>query len=442
MSNRNKQGVRFTKLALAAMPLSAMLVCVSAQAVVQTDPGAGNADAIKLSSNSPLVKSAFAWLKKNTEAIRDDELREQTLDIISNPKVCLKHRANLSPSDKSRILANLLNAGLFSATDDTNFAPYGGALAGIFPPVLNDGTDCPQLPQPFTSAPGSSFGGHHSQPGGLVVHEVLNDMSDMDLAKNYKRVYGTLNKQGLPVVSLSDDFYDSKLPISNDAIVAAPMWHDFTKTIVFQWNADGTEFKEFNFGGTGNNDNNGSVGDSRTGGHHILALAEAIKRGLPADFVITQASAHSVPSLGNEYKVVNWIRAAAIIAQVDPEKNGYLTRDKNNNYRLPAVRKLGEYDLLGASPTRTNLLVEYVMHNISDSDYSFTGPAIDQVNLVLQQLAPEYGYDASNTSDYNNKFRNPVFTYLSAERLYIIFSNEGLDGVRKELKKLVKINAI
>jgi len=42
----------------------------------------------------------------------------------------------------------------------------------------------------------------------------------------------------------------------------------------FQWNAVGSEFTELNFGGTGTNDNNGAPGDSRTGGHHIMGVAE------------------------------------------------------------------------------------------------------------------------------------------------------------------------
>jgi hypothetical protein len=50
-----------------------------------------------------------------------------------------------------------------------------------------------------------------------------------------------------------------------------------------------------NFGGNGKTDNYGATGDSTTGGHHIIGLAEAMKRGLSPDFVITQASAHSAP---------------------------------------------------------------------------------------------------------------------------------------------------
>src|SRR5215831_10591302 len=107
--------------------------------------------------------------------------------------------------------------------------------------------------------------------------------------------------------------------------------------MVFQWNADGTEFAELNFGGTGTLDAFGSPGDSRTGGHHILSVAESMKRGLPPELVITQASAHSAPTLGNEFKVVNWLRAAAIVARIDPVAKGYLAADGQGNLRLPPL---------------------------------------------------------------------------------------------------------
>src|SRR5262249_57680746 len=100
------------------------------------------------------------------------------------------------------------------------------------------------------------------------------------------------------------------LAMNQDLIIAAPIWHDGGKGMVFEWNADGTELQELNFGGNGANDNYGAKGDSRTAAHHILGLAESMKRDLAPELVITQASAHSAPTLGNEYKVVNWIRAA------------------------------------------------------------------------------------------------------------------------------------
>src|SRR5262249_33946507 len=214
------------------------------------------------------------------------------------------------------------------------------------------------------------------------------------------------------------------------------------KIIVFQWNADGSEFPELNFGGNGEDDAYGASGDSRTGGHHIIGVAEAMARGLSPEFIVAQASAHSTPTSGNEYKVVNWIRAAAIMAGLDPVKRGYLRRDKLNRLRLPAVRQLGSVDLNELTPTQPNVLAEYVLHNISDSDFTLTGPSVTIVQFLLRDLAGEFGYDPTDVSSYNRQFRNPVLTYLSAERLLIIYGERGLDGVRSELLKLRRLRIL
>src|SRR5258708_7024846 len=177
-----------------------------------------------------------------------------------------------------------------------------GLVAGVFPPVRQPGGDCPMLPQTYNAAPGSSFGGHHSYPGGLPVHEANNDRASVALADQYRASYGASTEPGPD---------RGRFVIDQDIILAAPLWHDWAKPLVFQWNADGTEFAELNFGGTGVNDNVGQPGDSRTGAHHILGVAETMARGLPPALVIAQASAHSNPTLGNEFKVVNWLRAAA-----------------------------------------------------------------------------------------------------------------------------------
>lgn len=193
-----------------------------------------------------------------------------------------------------------------------------------------------------------------------------------------------------------------------------------------------------NFGGNGKTDNYGALGDSKTGGHHIIGLAETMKRGLSPEFVITQASAHSAPTLGNEYKVVNWLRAAAILAQIDPVEQGYLFVDNQNNMRLPPVRKLGSFDLTAVNPSQTNLLAEYALHNLSDADFILSIPALVIDQQLLQAIAPQFGYNPTNVTTYVKQFRNPVLSYLSAERLFIIHSNSGLDGVIAEVSKLSK----
>src|SRR5262249_9407128 len=157
-------------------------------------------------------------------------------------------------------------------------------------------------------------------------------------------------------------------------IIAAPLWHDWAKTIVFQWTAAGSEFPELNFGGNGKTDLFGAPGNTKTGAHHIIGVAETMKRGLPAAFVVTQPSAHAAPTGTQEANVVNGLRAAAVLAQLDPVEKGYLTRDELGRLRLPAVRQLASVPLQKVLPNEPNLLVEYVLHNLSDADYTYTGP--------------------------------------------------------------------
>jgi hypothetical protein len=426
------------RISLCALLLAAAVAPAQVGADDQTKTGAGNAAAISLAQKSPIVQSAYDFLKEQAGRINDAKLAKETLDAIGNEDTCVRHRANLSDVEKDAIVQTLISQKLVNPSDAGSI--QGGVKAGVFPAVLDDGTACPHLPQRFFSAPGSvSMFGHHSYPGGLPVHEANNDIADQHLAAEYRQVYGHSEKKGLPTVgdehgSSKKDGADSDIFIDEDLIIAAPIWHDWAKSMVFQWNANGTEFVELNFGGTGTNDNFGTAGDSRTGGHHIITVAEEMARGLSPEFVITQACAHSAPTSGNEYKVVNWLRAGAIIAQVDPVAGGYLYKDGSGNLRLPPLRQLGNNVNLNAAG-QTNVLAEYVLHNISDSDFSYSGPAVIDVNIFLQKLAPRFGYDP-NGANYFLAFRNPALSFLTAERLLILYSEKGIDGVRAEVQKL------
>lgn len=432
MSARTAHRRRMLFAAIAA----GIALASNASAADQTQPGAGNAAAVQLADSSPLVRSATRFLFEQALQIRNSSVRAATLDILVSPRTCAKHRAGLgSDAAKDAVISALTSAGLVNPADAASFP--GGLRAAIFPPVLEESSDCPQLPQPFRSAPGSAFGGHHSYPGGLPVHESNNDVSDVHLADQYQAVYGHTAAHGLPQVADDADGPHGgygDLAIDHDTILAAPIWHDWAKSIVFQWNADGSEFAEFNFGGNGTTDAWGAAGDSRTGGHHILSIAEAMARGLPPLLVVAQACAHSAPTSGNEYKVVNWLRAAALIARVDAVAAGYLYLDTAGHLRLPPLGQLGSIDLNAAG--QTNLRAEYTLHNLSDADFTYSGPAVASVNVVLGELAPEFGYDPADVARYNNQFRNPALAFLSAERLLIIYSDRGIGGVRRELQRL------
>jgi hypothetical protein len=134
--------------------------------------------------------------------------------------------------------------------------------------------------------------------------------------------------------------------------------------------------------------------------------------------------------------VVSWIRAAAIIAQVDPVAAGYLIKDPQGRPRLPPLRRLASLPIQQSLPDEPNLLVEYPLHNLSDADHNFTGSALSDVQIALKAVAERFGYVSSDTAIYNTRFRNPVLANLSAERLQIIYASSGVDGVAKEIANL------
>lgn len=327
------------------------------------------------SAPSLRVAAAFTYLQRTAESIESAQIRSATLDGLK-PDTCIAHRAGLTPEDKTAILNDLKAAG---------FLGEGDAMAGVFPPVREDGSGCPKLPQPFTTAPGSNFGGHDSYPGGLAIHESFNLTSSLRFGREYRDKYGP------------------GLVLDNDLLIAAPIWHDWAKTIVFQWKPDGTELDEFTLAGTG--------------AHHILSLAETMKRKLGADLIVAQASAHAAPVLGNEGKVVDWIRAAAMLARVDPVAQGYLVRNSGSEWHIAKFR------------------IEDSIHNLSDADFVVSIPAVTTVDALLKQLAHEFGFDAADTARYNNRFRNRVLSDFTAERLLMIYTHSGLDGVRAEIRR-------
>ena len=420
-----------TNFLLVALMLALLARGEPAWCADQTRPGDGNATAAAIASKSPMVNSAFAFLKAQAAKITDVHARAATLDAIGNRETCIAHRSRLDAAAKARIVSQLLAAGLLDHADG---AAFPAASSRVFPPVHDDGSKCPHLPQPFNSAPGSSFGSHHSYPGGLAIHEAFNETTAISLARDYRTFYGHRDRAGLSTIDTAFDPAHSDISIDEDVIIAAPIWHDWAKTIVYQWNLDGTEFQELTIGGNGATDNYGAAGNSKTGAHHILGLAEAIAREMPRRFVIAEACAHSAPVLGAEYKVVNWIRAAAIIARVDPVARGYLRIDADRKLRLAEVRDIVS---IGDDPKQADMTAEDAIHNLSDANFNLALPAIAKVNSGLRALAPKFGYAPDDPATYNNLFRNPVMSYLTAERLFIVMTNEGLPGLEREVRNLV-----
>jgi hypothetical protein len=176
--------------------LSLIVIAVPVDAVNQTLPGAGNSAAAALARKSPLVQSACNFLIGRAQQIHNTSVRSATVDAISNPNTCVTHRANLTPAARASILQQLSSAGLVDPTDNATFP--GGLIAGVFPPLPDDGTKCPKLPMPFFASPGSLFHGHHSYPGGLAIHETFNDISDTGWRTTTGRCLAIATNQGCP----------------------------------------------------------------------------------------------------------------------------------------------------------------------------------------------------------------------------------------------------
>lgn len=341
----------------------------------------GNQKAMEMAAKSDLVKAGYAMLLTVADAIQDAKLKQATLDMLANPAPTYQ-LASATAADKTAVREKLLAEKLI---------PEATTLEGIFVPV----NDAQVAPQAFWSGPGSGYGSHHSYPGGLAVHVAYNATIARQMIQNYDNVYGK---------SIGAD----SMPMNVDFALAAPLWHDMQKGNVIQWNEDGSLFAEQQIAGTG--------------AHHPLSGAEAIARGLPARFVLSLLSAHSAPGLDTAAAVVDYARAAAIIAGVDPIDYGLIVLDAEGKYQL----------------NPQNLGPDAFINYLSDHDWVLSVHAAHVMIPELQAIAAEtYGIDAATDPAAFNAFRNQVFSTLSQIRLYSIFVESGRDAVVKAIAPIV-----
>jgi hypothetical protein len=349
---------------------------------------AGNQQAMSLARNSTTIMAANAAAMAMADSLTDPSLRRATLEVMGHPAPTYQLQSP-TRADKEAVRQELLAAGLI--TDQVT-------LEGIFPPV----GDPHEAPQAFWSAPGSTYAGHHSYPGGLVVHSWTNASVAAQWVDSYDQRYALVSESGA---------------IDPSIATAAPLWHDINKVTVFQWNDDGSELVEQ------------AIAD--TGGHHPLSGAEAIVRGMSADFVVALLGAHDPPQSGvSIYRLINYVRAAAIIARVDPVKAGLL--QLWDNPMAPAGLGLAQ------TPPR----VEAHINHLSDHDFVFSGDSATLVIQTLRNLAPEYGVDPGSQPARFNLFRNTVLSQLTDMHLYGVHQTGGQEAVKATIDSAVDLSPL
>jgi hypothetical protein len=366
-------------LVAGATGIDAVAPAAGAPAVPLPEPrgtlSRGNAAAATLARGSALAAATYARIEALATSIEEPRLRAGTLELVRNPRALYADR---HPTPAQR-------AGVRDALAREGFVAPDAPVRGIFPPET-DPTGGGGV-QPFWAAPGSGEGSHHDYPGGLAMHESFNASVAESFASSYDRHY-----------------FGGRPTVSRDTVVAAALYHDVMKTVVFGWNDDGTTYDELTIAGTG--------------GHHVLSGAEAIARGHEPRFVTTLLSAHAAPSLGDESKVVAWCRAAAIVANVDPIAYGLVKRD-------------GSAYALAADPVPLEAFVNY----LSDHDYVLSVHAMHVVAPRLQQrwarqpglagLAPTFPW-----------YRSMILTRTSVIALYDTLARTGTDAFDRTLQRV------
>jgi hypothetical protein len=347
MCNGVSRGWFLAAAGAAALPLIAAPASAADLPAVPQGLSEGNARAAQIARASHFIRAQYGAALQLARSITNARLRDGVLELLTNP-VPTYARKYRTAADRQALRDALARAGFVKADD---------VVAGIFPP----GTDGTAAVQPFWSAPGSAYDSHHSYPGGLTVHELFNARMSEHFASSYNMEY-----------------FSGAQRVDRDLVIASAFYHDIMKTVVFQFNADGTILGELEIAGTG--------------AHHCLSGAEAIVRGHDARFVTVLLSAHAAPSLGDQVKVAAWCKAAAMIAGVDPVEFGLLDR-KGNLAALPPI--------------------ETFISNLSDHDYVLSVHAVQQIEPRLAALGR-----AGAGSAEGRWWRHGVLSNASAIALY------------------------
>ncbi|MBU2700643.1 hypothetical protein Ga0466249_001735 [Sporomusaceae bacterium BoRhaA] len=363
--------------AMAALAFASLPITVQAAPLRVTSlslPECLNLDPVTMARKSPCIQAAYQYILTVANEIQNEDLRIRTLEILNNPAPTLME---LYPAyrEKERVKQQLVSAG-YIASD----AQYEDFL----PPY----TTLEQSVIPFYAAPGSGYYSHHAYPGGLATHVAVNVKASLGFFNAYKDIYF--------------------LPMDRDIVLGAQLLHDLHKPWVFQWQENGVSRTEYTIAGTGQ--------------HHILSIAELIHRNFPPQLIVALACAHNHPGTDNdEHDVVNWLKAASILAGKDPVDVGLLS---STGKTLPLPRR-----------------TEGFLVHLGDHDFVLAGAASKWMVAKLGDIAKaEYSFtEADLKTSRFYAFRNYVFSQVTLDQLYLIWTIKGDEALIDMVKSIVNV---
>ena len=339
---------------------------------------------------SRLVTSAYSELLQVAASLEDPAYRRLMTECIASPKVTF---LDLYPAKEARqeIFSEMVELGFFNSLDSVD---------EVFPAN-------PSSPQTYLTAPSSHNDFYNAHPGGLAVTVAYNVRMAEAYTSNYRQVFG--------------------LPINRDLPSAALCVHEYPKVWLYQWQEDGSWLEEPR-----------TVYDDTWHAHCIYVTAELMYRRFDSRLVMAVAAAHQLSALNASMdgkrvicdwvgleRVAHFIRAAAVLAQVDPVDYGLL--EKRNGKIVLAPQP-----------------AEHWVTHLADMNWPYSmGAAHLYTHPLLQQVArDDLGLKESDlrTRPFN-QLKNYVWSQLGQVTLYEILVREGFEAARRVVNRLVQKKA-
>jgi hypothetical protein len=340
----------------------------------------------QMAKASRLVTSAYNELLQVASSLEDPAYRRLMTECIASPKVTF---LDLYPTaeDRQAIFAEMVKLGFFNSSDSAD---------EVFPAN-------PRTPQTYLTAPSSHNDFYNAHPGGLAVTVAYNVRMAEAYTANYRQMFG--------------------LPINRDLPSAALCIHEYPKVWLYQWQADGSWSEEPR-----------TVYDDTWHAHCIYVTAELLHRRFDSRLVMAMAAAHQLSALNARMdgkkvicdwvgleRVAHFIKAAGVLAQVDPVDYGLLER---RNGKV----------VLATQPAE-----QWITH-LADMNWPYTmGAAHLYTYPLLQQVAvDDLGLSGKDLGARPfNQLKNYVWSQIGQITLYEVLVREGQEAARMVIKRLV-----
>jgi hypothetical protein len=335
---------------------------------------------------SRLVSGAYNELLQTAASLEDPGYRRLMTECIVSPKITFLEQYP-TDQDRRRLFDEMVRLGFFNPADDPDH---------VWPRGHMD-------PQTYLTAPSSHNDFYNAHPGGLALTVAYNIRMADAYTQNYRQMYGVPANRDLPVASL--------------------LVHEYPKVWLYQWQSDGAWLEEPR-----------TVYDDTWHAHCIYVTAELMHRRFDARIVMAMAAAHQLSfleaSMDGRKVVTQWrglervahfIKAAAIMAQVDPVAYGLLERRNGDTVLAPQPAE------------------QWITH-LADMNWPY---AMGASHLYTYPLLKEIAESALGISERDldsrpfNQVKNYVWSQLGQIALYEILVREGREAARGVVARMV-----